>query len=392
MAGIGELGEIVVRTPYLARGYLKNQALTKERYLQNPFTQISGDQIYRTGDMGRFRVDGCIDFAGRRDAQVKIRGARVDLREIEFALSQHAAIKKAVVTKHHLESREKRLVAYFIASQNEKLESNELRKFLGAKLPEYMVPSTFVRVEALPLTSNGKIDYTALPNPSITRPVLKNSIIPPNTAIEKALSDIWSTVLGLKHVGIRDNFFELGGHSLLAVKLMDQIKKNLGSNLPIATLFHAQTIEQLACIINKEKHPELRTLSVPIQTKGTHPLFFMVNGENDHVISNYLGDDQPYYRLLPEGLDAKIPQYSSIESLADALSEEIMFLQPNGPFILGGYCFGSVVAFEIAQKLQEKGHEVPVLVMIDPPPPGKQPSPNGKFHEKKPNTCFQTFL
>jgi amino acid adenylation domain-containing protein len=274
LAGVGELGEIYVRTPYLTRGYLDDDTLTHQRFIVSPFTpEIPGDRLYRTGDKGRYLPDGSVEFAGRTDDQVKIRAFRVELGEIEAALRQHPAVQESVVLarseienprtdgsenpKSRTEPSQsienlksvKRLVAYLVIKQGTAPTTSELRAFLEQKLPEYMAPSVFVTLDALPLTPNGKIDRRGLPAPDPARPELEQTFVAPRNPVEERLAAIWAHLLGLDQVGIHDNFFDLGGHSLSATQVISQVREAFDLGLPLRALFEDPTVAGLAARI-----------------------------------------------------------------------------------------------------------------------------------------------
>ncbi|MGD2146471.1 MAG: amino acid adenylation domain-containing protein [Anaerolineae bacterium] len=246
LAGVGELGEIYVRSPHLARGYLDDEALTRTSFLASPFTGAAGDRLYRTGDIGRYRADGNIEFVGRLDDQVKIRGFRVEAGEIEAILESHPLIEEALAEAREEEGGDKRLVAYVVPKQKPAPSIRELRGFLGRKLPDYMVPSHFVELDRIPLTPNGKVDRRALPAPEPKRPDLGVGYVAPRSSVEERLAQIWKDVLGLERVGVNDNFFELGGHSLLATRVMSRVRETMNAELPLRTLFATPTIAGLA--------------------------------------------------------------------------------------------------------------------------------------------------
>ncbi|WP_375502639.1 amino acid adenylation domain-containing protein [uncultured Nostoc sp.] len=246
LAGIGELGEIYVRTPYLSKGYLNNHQLTKERFITNPFTNINSDQLYKTGDLARYLSDGNIEFCGRLDNQVKIRGFRIELGEVETAIAHHPSVQQTIVTARVDESSDKRLVAYIVLKPQHKPTIDEFHRFLKQKLPEYMVPSAFVFLDTFPLTPNGKIDRNALPTPDSSRPKLEETLVAPRTEVEQQIADIWVSLLKLEKIGIHDNFFTLGGHSLLATQVIARLRAFFGIDLPVRTLFEAPTVALLA--------------------------------------------------------------------------------------------------------------------------------------------------
>ena len=245
LAGVGELGEIYLRSPHLALGYLGDEALTRARFLTNPLTGVAGDRLYKTGDLGRYLPDGNVEFVGRSDRQVKIRGFRIEPEEVEAVLSQHPSIQQSVVLVREDVPDDKRLAAYVIARGEQGVTASELRGFVKSKLPEYMVPAAFVYLDALPLTPNGKVDYDALPASDQSR-TEERSYVGPRTAVEKRLVDIWAEVLKLERVGIDENFFELGGHSLLATRVMSRVRDAFQLEIPLRTLFENPTLAGLA--------------------------------------------------------------------------------------------------------------------------------------------------
>ncbi len=242
--GVGELGEVCVRSPHIALGYLGDPALTTQRFLTNPFTGEPGDRIYRTGDLGSYLPNGEVVFAGRADLQVKIRGFRIELGEIEGCLGRYPGVKEAVVVARE-EDGEKRLVAYVVPGVEPAPTVRELRDFLRELLPEYMVPAAFVLLGGLPLTPNNKVDRRALPAPEASG-VERQAYVAPRTLAEELLAGIWAEVLKVERVGVRDNFFELGGHSLLAVQVVSRVRAAAQIELPLRAVFQNPTIEGLA--------------------------------------------------------------------------------------------------------------------------------------------------
>jgi amino acid adenylation domain-containing protein len=254
---IGVPGELYIGGAGLARGYLNRPELTAERFIPNPFSKAEGrrhkaqgsDRLYKTGDLARYLPDGNIEYLGRLDNQVKIRGFRIELGEIEAALNQHPALQESVVIAREDVPGNKRLVAYVVVNQTPAPTMKELHQFLKQKLPDYMVPSTFVMLDTLPLTPNGKVDRRALPAPEMVRKELLPTFVAPKTPIEEMLALMWGEVLGIEQVGIDDNFFELGGHSLLATQLVSRVRSSFAVELPLRSLFEAPSVKELAeCI------------------------------------------------------------------------------------------------------------------------------------------------
>ncbi len=243
---VGVSGELHVSGAGLARGYLNRPELTQEKFIPNPFSGGRGkERLYKTGDLARYLPDGNIEYLGRIDNQVKIRGFRIELGEIEAILSQNPGVRENVVVAREDIPGEKRLVAYFVPELEQTPTTNDLRIFLKEKLPQYMVPSAFVRLEFLPLTPNGKVDRKALPVPD-SHNTQAVSFVAPRTSVEKVLADIWANVLHLEQVGVLDNFFELGGHSLSTIRVMSQVNETFQINLPLRHLFTAPTVAELA--------------------------------------------------------------------------------------------------------------------------------------------------
>jgi amino acid adenylation domain-containing protein len=249
---IGVPGELYIGGTGVARGYLNRPELTAERFLPDPFRQVPGARLYKTGDRVRYRPDGTLEFLGRLDHQMKIRGFRIELGEIEAILHQHPAVQAAIVIAREDTPGDQRLVAYLVANHQPLPAPGILRRFVQEKLPDYMVPSAFVGLQTLPLTPNGKVNRRALPAPEQQRPEPERLVQTSGDALEQLLTKVWEDVLGVRPIGIRDDFFALGGHSLLAVRLFAQIESILGHELPLATLFQAPTVEQLASVLREE--------------------------------------------------------------------------------------------------------------------------------------------
>jgi amino acid adenylation domain-containing protein len=377
LAGIDEVGEIYVRTPYLAKGYIGSDELTYERFIINPFTLSAEDRLYKTGDLGRYLPDGNIECLGRIDDQVKIRGFRIELGEIEAFLAQAPTVREALVIAREDHPGNKRLVAYVVPNQEQVPTTSELRRALKEKLPDYMVPSAFVMLNALPLTPNGKVDRRALPSPDQVRQEPEETFVPPQDELELQVTKIWETVLGVHPIGIRDNFFELGGHSLLAVRLFSEIEKITGKNLPLATLFQATTVEELAGLLRQQGWFAPWSPLVTIQSGGSKPPLFCIHPIGGNILDyrnlvHYLGKEQPVYGLQAQGLDGKQAPLSRVEDMATLYIKEIRTLYPEGPYFLAGYSFGGTLAFEMAQQLHAQGQKVALLALCDTQSPTLQ--------------------
>ena len=376
---IGVQGHLHIGGAGLARGYLNRPDLTAEKFIPDPFGAEPGARLYKTGDLARYRPDGNIEFLGRADHQVKIRGFRIELGEIEAALGRHPAVREAVVLAREDAPGEKRLVAYAVADTT----TDELRRFLKEKLPEFMVPAVVVLLEALPVTPNGKVDRRALPAPDRSRPELEKAFIAPRDDLELQLAHIWEEVLGVRPVGVRDNFFELGGNSLQAVRLFALIEKRLGKKLPLTTVFLGATVEHLAGVLRRQATPGPQSSLVAIQPGGSKRPLFLVHPAGGHVfpyvhLARLLGPDQPCYGLQARGLEDGQDPHTRIEDMAAYYIQALQTVQPTGPYLLGGWSMGGVVAFEMAQQLHAQGQRVALLALLD----GRTPTPDETFPEE----------
>ena len=255
---VGVPGQLHIGGAGLARGYLHQPELTRQKFVPNPFQP--GARLYQTGDRARYLADGRIEFLGRMDHQVKVRGYRIELGEIETQLRKHSSLRQAVVVAGEDRSGGSRLVAYVVAGQQPGPEPNELRAFLQKKLPDYMVPSLFVALEELPLTPNGKIDRKALPDPDRSQAEVAKAYTAPRTTTEAILTQIWCEVLNLQKIGIHDDFFELGGHSLMVAKVLARLRETVQVDLPMRVLFEAPTVATLARAVEEALIDEIQSL------------------------------------------------------------------------------------------------------------------------------------
>ncbi|MBE9128404.1 MULTISPECIES: non-ribosomal peptide synthetase [unclassified Coleofasciculus] len=360
---IGVAGELYIGGVGVARGYLNRPDLTEEKFIPNLF---ENSKLYKTGDLARYLPDGTIEYLRRIDYQVKIRGFRIELGELEAVLNQHSTVRDCVVVAR-TNSVTQQLAAYIVPNDNPPTPT-ELRQFLKDKLPDYMIPAAFVVLESLPLTPNGKVNRRALPVPDKSS-FLENHFVPPRNSIEQQLAQIWSDLLNINPVGVKDNFFELGGHSLLAIKLMAKIQQQFGKTLPLASLFTSPTIEDLANLLQTSTQISFSPL-IPIQPKGTKSPFFCIHPAGGHVLcyvkfSRYLGSDQPFYGLQAQGFNEGEEALTTIEEMASLYVKAIREFQPEPPYQVGGWSFGGVVAYEVAQQLHAAGLEVSRLAILD---------------------------
>ena len=372
---VGVPGEMFIGGAGVARGYLNRPELTAERFVSLTLRETDAERLYRTGDLARYRHDGTLEFLGRMDDQVKIRGFRIELGEIETRLHEHPAVDQAVVVAREVSPGDRRLVAYFLPSclmsaEPAPPDPTVLRRYLQETLPDYMIPSAFVCVDGWPQTLNGKIDRQALPQPDSTQTAQSPLVTAPQDALERQLAQVWEEVLGVRPIGMHDDFFALGGHSLLAVRLFSRLKSLCGVPLPLATLFQAPTVAQLAESLRQEAWSPPWSSLVSLQPTGSkHPLY-CIHAHGGHVLFYYdlahgLDTDQPVFGLQAHGLDDAQLRHTRVEEMAAHYIEEIRTFQPHGPYLLAGFCLGGLVAYEMAQQLRAQGQPIGFLALLD---------------------------
>jgi amino acid adenylation domain-containing protein len=375
---VGVTGDLYVGGIVVGRGYINDPERTAEQFIPDPYS-VEPSRLYKSGDLARYLPDGKLDYLGRLDHQVKIRGFRIEFGEIEMALRQHPAIKESIVIAWDDDAGEKQLVGYVTLRKEYDANVDEIRASVRELLPAYMVPLAIVQLESVPLNSNGKIDRKALPRPDLFRRNAEQAYIAPRNSWELQLAEIWRELLGVERVGVTQNFFDLGGHSLLAVRLLAQIRKRLGYELPLASLIEAGTVEHLAAMMMGEGAGTKTSPLVPIQPAGLKQPFFCVHPGSGNVLcylplAQEMGDERPFYGLqdvntlksheLQDDSDFEIP----LEQMATRYIEELISVQPEGPYLLGGWSFGGFVAFEMAQQLRKRGSEVALLAILDTGP------------------------
>lgn len=368
---VGVPGELHIGGAGVARGYLELPQLTEEKFIPDVFSDVPSARMYKTGDLARYLPSGEIEFLGRRDNQVKIRGFRVEPGEIESVLTKHPGVHEAAVVLREDSPGDKRLVGYVVRSQQETATEVELRRHVQKRLPDYMVPSEFVFLQSMPLTPNGKINRRALPSAKVDSPVETIHAAVADDPLQAQLIQIWEKLLGRKPIGIRDNFWDLGGHSLLAARLMHRIKQLHGKTIPLAVLLQAPTIEQLAAVLQDDDGWSRHWSSlVPMQPEGSRPPFFMVHGVGGNVVgfhelARHMKPDYPFYGLQCQGLDGKRAGHTRLEDMAAHYIGEIRTVQAKGPYQLGGFSLGGLVAYEMACQLVAGGEDVSLLVLFD---------------------------
>ncbi|MGV9691982.1 non-ribosomal peptide synthetase [Streptomyces sp. NPDC003444] len=373
----GVPGDLYIAGDGLARGYLGRADLTADRFLPDPFAAAPGARMYRTGDVARRLPSGELEFLGRSDHQVKVRGFRIELGEIETVLARQPGVGRVVVVAREDRPGVKRLAAY-LTPEGEAPASADLRAAVAAALPEYMVPSAFVVLDAFPLTPNGKVDRNQLPAPG-REETGAGAFVEPRTPTEEALAEVFRDVLGLERVGVTDAFMDLGGDSISALRVIMRLPDLTDVEVPVATLIEGGTVEKLARIVDGEQEARASVV-VPLRTGGDRPPIFFVHPLGGSVFSyselvEVLHPDQPFYAVqAPEYAGPDVPRPGSVEEIAALYLSEVRAIQPEGPYHLGGWCMGGMVSYEMARQLQAAGEEVGTLTIVsasidDPVPP-----------------------
>lgn len=378
---IGFAGEVYIGGVGVApKGYFKRETLTQEKFIPIPPHLLSDEvkshplhskQFYRTGDIARYLPTGDIEYLRRSDGQVKIRGFRIELGEIESAVSQLPGVSQAVIIVREDQKDNKSLAAYVILDEGISVDVLAFRKQLAARLPEYMVPTTFTEMQEFPLTATLKISRSKLPVPQACSLGIAVQYVAPSTKMESRLTEIWSDVLKFSPIGVHDSFFDIGGHSLVAVSLMARIEKEIGKRLPLSVLLENATIHSLAQLLEDEKKTEQTWNSlIPVRSTGTKEPIYIVHGAGLHVmlfrtLGEHIGDDRPVYALQAQGLNGEAEPLESIEEIAAHYVTQLLEHNPNGPYALGGYSFGGIIALEMAKQLRAQGKKIAFLGMFD---------------------------
>jgi len=377
---VGVPGELHIGGDGLARGYLHRPELTRERFVADPFAATPGTRMYRTGDMVRRLSDGTLEFLGRLDHQVKIRGHRIEPGEIEVALERQPGIERCAVVAREDAYGSCHLVAYIILATDSVIPAAELRRLLHEIVPAYMIPTAFVPVASFPLTPTGKLDRKALPPPHVSPQETDAASLRPRTPTEEVLVRIWCEVLGLKDVGLRDNFFELGGHSILTVRVIGKINATLGVKLGISDLFRSQTIELLAASIERIREAQNRPTTdngstvVQLQEgRGAIPVYLIDAGPEQLRVANWIDENHPVFAIevrLPVEwcralVDNRASGFPDLEQLAALYVAALTARKSSSACVLVGHSVGGLIAFEVAHQFKKKGGDVAVVMLLD---------------------------
>jgi amino acid adenylation domain-containing protein len=367
----GEAGEIYIGGAGVGRGYRNRPQLTERVFLHDPFSAVPGARMYKTGDLGRLFPDGRLDFQGRADNQIKLRGFRIELEEIEAAIRGFEGVHAAVVQLVEYGPDDQRLVAYFFAGQQ--VIVGELREALRQRLPHYMVPSELIPLESLPMTINGKVDRRALDaiRVAFESRALHEDVPSASDDFEAKLRRIWQRSLRVRNVGPNDNFFDMGGHSLLATRMLREVEKMTGRKIALSVLIQNPTVAKLARYLGNRTEIAWPGL-VPIRERGNLPPLFIAHGLAGHLLlfrglAENLSDDQPIYGIqLAAPTSAKLEDLS-LEAIAARNVEAICAIDPVGPYYLAGHSLGGLLAFEIASQLLRQGKKIGLLALLDCP-------------------------
>jgi thioesterase domain-containing protein/acyl carrier protein len=354
----------------VARGYLGDPAATAERFLPDPFSATPGGRLFRTGDVARWRADGQLEFVGRADDQIKIRGFRVEPGEVESALLAHPNVREAVVVAREDASGDCRLAAYVVARAEAADAATDIRRFLKERLPRPMIPASLTILDALPLTLSGKVDRARLPEPARSEPGREANAAAPRDPIEARLVALWEEVLDVRPVGIDENFFDLGGHSLLAIRLMMRIEQEFGRKLPLSALLVGATVEDLAPSLRELATETPWTPLVPLLRSGSKPPLFCVHPAGGivycfHELARQLGEDRPFYAFQAAGLEDGQKPETSLDAMAARYVAAMRAVQPKGPYHLAGWSLGGIVAYAMACQLRDAGEDVATVALFD---------------------------
>lgn len=374
----GGAGEICLAGNGLSHKYLNSPELNAERWVPNPFrSDDSYARLFRTGDIGRFRADGEIEYLGRRDRMVKVRGFRVELGEVEAALAQHPAVDQCVAVLKQTGGNgstslqhQTYIVVYTVLKQAEIVSSYKLHRFLRDQLPEHAMPAMIFLVDSFPLSPNGKVDFPALAQLDLVERERRETYVPPGNALEVRLTQVWEKLLNFSPIGVVDNFFEIGGDSFGAIDLMLTLEKEFRRPLPITALIQSPTIEALAEVLRGDGEAISLDSLVPIRSQGSRPPLFCVHADGTVFIyrqfPDYLDPDIPIYGLQAYGLAHPQHQpYRHVHEMAAHYVREIRTVQPHGPYHLCAFSAGGLIIFEMARQMRGLGEAVAFVGLLD---------------------------
>lgn len=371
---VGVPGELYIGGVCLARGYHNRPDLNAERFIADPFSDDPGARLYKTGDEAKYLPHGAIEYIGRLDQQVKIRGHRVELGDIEARLAEHPDIAACAVYATEDHQQQLQIVACIVKRKPDRyMAVKELYDYLKDRMPESMIPARWMFIQEMPLTASGKLDRKALPQSDRSDGIEQNALFhPPTDQRQQTLLDIWEQVLQISAPSIKDSFFHLGGNSLLAIQLMARVEQEFARKLPVSSLLEHDTIERLAGLLsNDQAEGQKPSALVALSTSGSHPPLFCIHPVGGSVVCynafpQALGGDRPVYAIQAEqisGISDGPP--SSIQEMAHQYIRRIRTVQPEGPYSLLGWSYGGIVAHEMACELRKAGQAVGMLALLD---------------------------
>jgi amino acid adenylation domain-containing protein len=368
LAETGEIGEIAVSSRYMFSGYWNDPTQTAK--VLAPSSDSGSEQTYLMGDLGCLMSDHRFMHLGRKDTQVKVRGNRIEISEVEHVLITTPGVSQAAIIAKDMGIAGTQLIAYIVRDSDASMPTSSLRSHVTNRLPDYMIPTLFLPLRSMPLTITGKIDRAALTARPLPLQTSDKKISDARDFIETQLVAVWEDLLQRRDIGIQDDFFELGGDSLLAMKLTLQIEEIYGRDVNLANFPAEVTIEMLANVLESEERENLQKPILEIQKTGTAPPLYFLHG--DYIcgggfcrnLARHLGSDQPFYAIPPHGLDGReLPR--TIEAMAADRLDALLEFQPEGPYRLGGFCWGGFVALEMARMLGERGADVETILLVD---------------------------
>jgi amino acid adenylation domain-containing protein len=369
----GVPGELYIGGEGLADGYLGDEALTAAKFIPDPFRDVEGARLYRTGDLVRRRDDGRIEFLGRVDRQVKLRGFRIEPGELENHLRRHEDVAQAVV-RVWSRNGDSRLVAYVVPTRDRTVDPAAVVAYLRDLVPEHMIPAHIAVLDELPLNPNGKVDLASLPEPD---PAVAGAYVQPPDEATASMAALWARVLKTDRVGLTDSFFDLGGHSLLAVELMAAVEKSIGKRVPLSALFESPTLGEFTARVARQDDDAVAPQVVPIRRGGTAPPLFCLHPGGGSVfvykpMSNHISPDHPVLGIQARGIDGRLDPHTTIEEMAAEYVRIVKSVQPDGPYHLAGYSLGGVIAYETARRLRAAGERVGLVALLDTYFPGRE--------------------
>ena len=368
-------GELYIGGAGVARGYRGRPDLTDERFIANPFNRNGQDRLYKTGDRVRRLRNGDIQFLGRLDGQIKIRGFRVELDEIATVLRSHVGVTDVVVVVHGGDATEKALVAYCTGPESGRPDSDDLRAFLKSRLPNYMIPAVFEFLERFPVSPSGKIDRKALESRTPALGAMSKTSVAPRTKTERAIAETWGKFLKIAGVGIFDDFFELGAHSLMVVQVIHELNSSFGFRISVPEVFENPTVEKLAAIVERQRRGDRRKPGViQLRQGGTDvPIYFIYAGPAELALARSIGGNHPVFGIeVPWPLEWKeavannqTDKFPKLDEIVDLFAGELRNHLGSGACVVAGYSFAGLLAFEVARRILAEGGGVEAVIVID---------------------------